>query len=330
MAFKKNENNIESFAGVESRGWGGKGVKVDKAMTSHEAIKLAQLDYEVGIKPLHANIDNEWQKVEANATYNKSNGDIFGVVGTRYEVVQNQKAFEFMDGIVGSKQAIFDRVGAMGRGETIFISAKLPNNIRMQSLPNEEIENYLLFTSSHDGSGSIRVLLTPVRIVCDNALPAAYNNGKALATMKHTKNVSNRLNEIQKMFINLNTSISIIGEKLDRLNGITYTDVQIDTFLAKLILPKDAYVIEDDKAMATKEVSNRHLNLIYQLKKSIYTGVGQDIINPNTGYGIYNGVTNYLQNSKVYKKADDKFAHIFTKQNIGNKAFNILMDDVLI
>jgi len=192
-----------AYAGAMELPWHNLGVTVDHVMTSEEAIRLAQLDYKVGIQPLYVNIpqtidDMPTGEIEVkkilthNATYNHRTGDVFGVVGARYEVVQNKEAFAFMDSIVGDKLAMFHTAGALGKGETIFITAKLPNNVRMKSRPDEEIETYLLLTSSHDGSGSIKVLLTPIRVVCNNTLTAALSTSKPMHIIKHTKNVRNR------------------------------------------------------------------------------------------------------------------------------------------
>ena len=91
-----------------------------------------------------------------------------GVVGKDYHIVQNIDAFAFFDSIVGGKDGIlYETAGALGKGEKIFITAKLPDYIHVGK--SDLIEQYLFLTTSHDGGGSITAAFTPVRIVCNNS-----------------------------------------------------------------------------------------------------------------------------------------------------------------
>ena len=48
-------------------------------------------------------------------------------------------------------------------------------------MEGEQIEPYLAFSSSHDGSGSIKICMTPVRVVCQNTLNLAIASTEGLA-----------------------------------------------------------------------------------------------------------------------------------------------------
>lgn len=113
--------------------------------TSAEAIKHAGLNYHVEKRPLFT-YDSENHKGNPEtdliipeievpnfyATVRTDTGQVLGVVGKDYEVVQNVNAFEFFDAIVGGKDGIlYETAGALGKGERIFITAKLPDYIRV-------------------------------------------------------------------------------------------------------------------------------------------------------------------------------------------------------
>ncbi len=104
------------------------------------------------------------------------------------------------------------------------------------------------------------------------------------------------------------------------------TPDNIDAVLASVILSKDEFVIEDGVPKLTKEISTNKNNLIYTIKKNIYTGVGQSILNPETAYGVYNGITTYLQNTKKYKTDEQAFTHINSKNNLSTKVYASLVD----
>src|SRR6185312_4039210 len=122
------------------------------------------------------------------------NHAVLGVVGKDYEIVQNVNAFEFFDAIVGCGDGIlYETAGALGKGERIFITAKLPGYIRVGK--QDMIEQYLFLTSSHDGFGSITAAFTPIRIVCNNTLNAAMRNHSNSIKIRHTERAKERLEQ---------------------------------------------------------------------------------------------------------------------------------------
>ncbi|HEY9340845.1 MAG TPA: DUF932 domain-containing protein [Hanamia sp.] len=122
---------------------------------------------------------------------------VLGVVGKDYEVVQNIDAFSFFDAIVGGDGIFYETAGALGKGERIFITAKLPDYIKVGN--DDLIEQYLFLTTSHDGSGSITAAFTPVRIVCNNTLNAALCKKSNAIKIRHTANAKERLEEAHKL-----------------------------------------------------------------------------------------------------------------------------------
>ena len=69
-------------------------------------------------------------------------------MGKDYAVVQNVDAFSFFDSIVGGNGIQYETAGALGKGERIFITAKLPNYIKVGN--NDLLEQYLFLTTSHN------------------------------------------------------------------------------------------------------------------------------------------------------------------------------------
>ena len=184
--------------------WHRLGKVVENALTSEEAIKAAELDYTVYKEELYAEYNDELKQslnkkgdlVEGYyATVRNDTGTPLGIVKSRYEVIQNIEAFNFIDNIVGSKQAIFETAGALGKGERVFVTAKLPSNIKVGNV--DTIEKYILFTTSHDGSGSIIAGFTPVRVVCNNTLSMALHNMQNKITIRHTKNAKSKIRDAQ-------------------------------------------------------------------------------------------------------------------------------------
>ncbi len=132
------------------------------------------------------------------ATVRTDTNEVLGVVGKDYEVVQNVNAFAFFDAIVGGKEGIlYETAGALGKGERIFITAKLPDYIKVGR--DDLIGQYLFLTTSHDGFGSIMAAFTPVRIVCQNTLNATMRNYSHAIKIRHTASAVDRLKQAHQL-----------------------------------------------------------------------------------------------------------------------------------
>src|SRR5476651_811071 len=146
-----------SFMSVKQKAWHGLGTIINDYPTSAEAIKYAGLDYTVEKRNLFTYGDDTNPETEDNdvvmewrvdvpdqyATVRTDTDEVLGVVGKDYEVVQNVNAFEFFDSLIGGKNGVlYETAGALGKGERIFITAKLPDYIRVGR--DDLIEQYLV------------------------------------------------------------------------------------------------------------------------------------------------------------------------------------------
>jgi phage/plasmid-like protein (TIGR03299 family) len=338
MAHNLNINKITgraSFFTAREVAWHGLGTTVEQSLNSTEAIREAQLDYEVSKCPVYAKFpDDLVSKVNKKgdivpdvfATVRTDTGEILGSVGNRYEIVQNTDAFDFVDNIVGSKEAIFETAGALGKGERIFLTAKLPDNIRIKST-DDIIKMYFLFTSSHDGSGVLKAGLTPVRVVCNNTLQLALGRLQNSISLRHTKSIHDKLKigrELMGMYKAYNMEFA---DTLSHLANIPITNNIVDTTI-KSILFTDAELAELGKSniMINPDISTRKKNSYADIITYIDKGVGQEF-HHGTALWLYNGISSYFNNYKNYKNEEDRFVQLTEGKAMKDtqKAFNQLL-----
>lgn len=315
MAHNLNEKDGKtSFASTE-KAWHGLGQIVEKAMTSEEAIQLANLDYDVVKEPIFCEGQNGFQSVVPNnyITKRTDNNDIFGVVGNRYEIVQNRDAFTFFDAIVGSGQAIFETAGALGKGERIFISAKMPSYVRINGT-DDLTEMYTMLTSSHDGTGAVIAAITPIRVVCQNTLKMALKDTRNKISIRHTTNAESKLADAHKLLGIVNSYTEALNFSANRLALKKVSDVQVKKLIEDLF-PSDA------------KVETRIANIRESVSKSYFEGIGQEEF-LGTAWGALNGITHYLSHGKEYKDSDTKFENLImdgTSSKVADKAIELLM-----
>jgi phage/plasmid-like protein (TIGR03299 family) len=311
----RSTNGNWSFASTE-KAWHGLGQIVDGAMTSQEAIKLANLDYTVDKRQAYMEMDGQFIPVpKKNVTFRTDTNDVFGIVGDRYHIVQNTEAFEFFDAIVGENEAIFETAGCLKKGEVVFITAKLPSHIAVK---DDVVDNYLLLSSSHDGTRGIQVMFTPIRVVCNNTLSAAYGNAKYRVNITHTKSAHQQLRNAHEI---MGISNLLSRELNDLYNAMADTRIN-DSSLERFIVDSLDLTFDDEG-----ELSTRANNIVSSIKEYYEVGPGQEEF-AGTVWGAYNAVTGYFQNIRDYKSNEDKMAQNFfgTLHTKNNKSLKLAME----
>src|ERR1035437_3760574 len=182
------QNGQASMFYIDEVPWHGLGVKLNGPATAQEAITAAQLDWKVVKLPLFAGskrlpVPDRFAVVRRTGDLIQRTDPVLGVVSNEYTPLQNRQAFQFFDPIVGQNAAIFHTAGALGNGERVWILAKLPGHIRVAG--DDLTEKYLLLSNSHDGKSSVTIKFTPVRVVCQNTLTLALNEGNVYRVIHH-------------------------------------------------------------------------------------------------------------------------------------------------
>ena len=152
--------NVETMFYVRETPWHGLGINVDEALETEEALKVAGLDWTVNQTKIFTNENMLIPNYKANVR--STDGKILGVVTDRYKVVQNNEAFSFTDSLLG-QGVRYETAGSLQEGKKVWLLAKMPEKFKIL---DDEITPYLVFFNSHDGSGAIKVAMTPVRVVC--------------------------------------------------------------------------------------------------------------------------------------------------------------------
>lgn len=330
MAHDLNFNQAlqrHNFVSVKEKPWHGLGVIVDKAMTSKEAIELAGLDYIVNKAPLYADVNGtEYKQVDNKfATYREDTKDIFGLVSDKYEVVQNTEGFVFFDSIVGEGKAIFETAGVLGNGETIFVTAKLPDYIRIEG-KNDIVEKYLFLTMNHSGEKAIMAAFTPIRVVCNNTLSAALNSAKSIVKIRHFASAKENMAKAMEL-LNLTNTLSKNSQQIfNLLAKQVITDSQVGDYIHNLLLNKAELTLlasNNYDIDTIDEISTQKKNVVNDVKLYYNIGVGQAEIK-GTAWGAYNAITGYMQNMKDYTRPDAKLTNILMGSGVSlnNRALN--------
>ena len=260
--------------------WHQLGRRLDRPATAAEAMEAARLNYTVVKRPMKAIIHGRHYAdvPSAFATVRTDTNVVLGVVGSRYEPVQNKDCFSFFDPLIERDDAVYHTAGILGMGEKIWLLAKLPDYIRIGK-KGDPIEKFVLLYNSHDGSSKIRVKLTPIRVVCNNTLTAALSGSDQEIQIKHTAAATEKLKEAHKVLELTNQLYRELDYIFNRMSLRKVTSQQLLDYV-KTLVPDNP---EAESKTRTENIRNHILSLHDDTKEAA--------MHKGTLFGAFNAVT---------------------------------------
>ena len=274
---------------------------VQNAPSSKDALVLAGLDWEVEQKEIRTEDGVSVPGYRANVRSN--DGKVLGVVSDRYSVVQNREAFAFTDGLLGTGVK-YETAGSLMGGKRVWMLAKLPDKYIIQG---DRISPYLVFSNSHDGSGSIKVALTPIRVVCNNTCMALQTAQRSWST-KHTGDIENRMEDARETLFRAEEYMDGLGKEIENLNRIRIPRKKAEEQIRKLVpVPENATPLQEKNAESQR--NDIILRYLY----------APDLKNlPENGYRLYNAVSDYVNHAKPLRETKSYRENLFAKTVDGN------------
>ncbi|ODA29085.1 DUF932 domain-containing protein [Planctopirus hydrillae] len=274
-----NDRTAMMYAGKVP--WHGLGTRLDEPATAREAIEAAGLDYLAELKAIKTTDDVPVPS--RKAVVRSDSGDVLGVVGNSYVPVQNYQAFGFLDAVVADGSLRYHTAGALGKGERVWMLAKLPDDIRVKG-SDDITEKYLLLSNSHDGSSSLRVHFTPIRVVCSNTLAIAARNGRGQGvSIIHKGDLATKVRQAQEVLGLATRFYDNVQEQIDRLARHYPSPRQLEEYFRQ-VYPDSP----EGPSTRAKNIREEFLRLFEQ-------GIGHDMPEiRHTTWTALNAVTEYV------------------------------------
>ena len=227
--------NVETMFYTRTAPWHGLGTRVLEAPTSSAALSLAGLDWRVIQKPV---LTEDGLFISGfKATVRDRDNQVLGVVSDRYKVVQNEDAFAFTDELLG-EGVTYETAGSLQNGRRTWILAKLPQRY---IISGDEIDPYLVFMNSHDGTGAIKAAMTPIRVVCQNTLNLALSTARRSWSTIHTGDIHGKLQDARNTLLYADRYMAALGKTIEELSRQKLSDRQVLEYIDALFpLPEDA------------------------------------------------------------------------------------------
>ena len=292
---EKGENGEVAFASFREPAWHGLGTVFEEEVKTADMLKLAHLDNwnvrleEIPIPEGFVSDKTNYFVARTNPFNDKQN-DILGIVGERYNTLQNEDLFTFGDNLLDGGGR-WETAGSIKGGRVVFGALALERETVLD--PNgvgDKVNTYLLVNTSHDGSVSIMASITPVRVVCANTLNMAIGSGtghwrsaKQSFKIRHTQTAEGRVHEAR-------VALGLANEYMDEFDKMAQamieTEVSNDKFQDII---REVYPMPEKDAKGAMSKWNTKLELI----EDIYNGQFNNTIS-GTAWGVLNGITERL------------------------------------
>lgn len=291
-------NKVNAMGTERKKYFEGVGVDVQQAHSLETAINVSGLNFEVAKKPL-AFMTQVPQQIESQtiwinapqpfpnqfATVRTDTLEPLGIVGKEYQILQNIEAFDFLDSLVGD--AKFETAGLYGNGARSFITM----STEPMKILDDEFAPYILFTNSFDGSGAVKVMFTPIRVFCSNALVRAIRNATNKLSIRHSSSLQSRLDNARYVLLNNTNYLNALKIEAEKL-AVTPFSAEAFEALARSLFP----INKEDKEFV--QVRNEA-----QVEALLRAYRQDDLQNfNNTAYKVVQAVADFESHKPVFRQ----------------------------
>ena len=288
---------VETMYSTREKPWHGLGTVVREAPTSENALRLAGLDWNVVQEAIYTPCREKIEGFKANVR--DTDRKVLGVVSDRYKVVQNVEAFSFTDELLGHGVR-YETAGSLSGGRRVWLLARLP---REYIIAGERISPYLVFSNTHDGSGSVKVAVTPVRVVCNNTLNLALETAQRSFSMVHTGNISDKITEARDTLFKAESYMDRLGAEFEQLHQQKVTDAEVQKYI-ELLIPMES------NATRTQEKNVNRLR--EDLAMRYYDAPDLQKVGKNA-YRFINAVSDFATHAEPLRRTANYSENLFSR-----------------
>ncbi len=278
---------VETMFYVREVPWHGLGTKVEEAPTSKDALELAGLDWEINGMPVYTSDGEQIEGYQANTR--SSDSKVLGIVSSKYQIVQNKDAFDFTDALVDEGMT-YETAGSLFGGKKIWLLGKMPERY----IAGDKFEPYICFTNTHDGTGAVRALMTPVRVVCNNTLNMALQSATRAWSTVHRGDIESKMRDARLTLELADRYIVKLDETADRLANAKMSEGEMKAALDKMIPVAENAT---DRQKRTAEKAKEEI-IICTLRPDVAQFL-------NTKWGFLNAVSDYVGHSEPRRKTQN-------------------------
>lgn len=279
----------------------GIGEDISRATSTQEALEMAGLNWSVEPRTLFCYDPNgdQLEVVGHKAIARVEDDKVLGVVSDKYTEIQNKDAFDFTEELL-DEGVEYVRGGSFHGGRSVWLMARMPEN---KIILGDPVEQYLVFTNAHDGSGAVRIMIAPKRIVCSNALNFFCKEATRKWSCRHMGDIEGKMVEAKETLIRTEAYMHALDGECERLQGIIVNDYEVGEVIRD-IFPYSEKMSDRQKARIDEQ--RLQLSDVYYHKDDL-THLG------NTAYRLVSAVSDYATHAEPKRRTKNQNDNLWEK-----------------
>lgn len=281
--------------------WHKLGTVLDGTLPAREAFRIADADWQVLSTPI---FDPMGSPIDGyQAITREDNGQVLSVQKDSYALVQNEQLIRLAEAL--HEDASMDAVVVLQEGRKVAFTARI-NGVQGEVVKNDEVHQYFVGTTSHDGTIAFQALFSPIRVVCMNTLSAtlryADRSGAASKrqrmSIRHTTNANALIDKLPEIISFKRQQFTATIEELQAMAAKPCTSDQFKQYCEQVFADQLSGTINNkrgDKASARLKTLEDLPQWDSLANKFAGEGIGFDIKGvQGTMWGAYNTVTEFF------------------------------------
>jgi phage/plasmid-like protein (TIGR03299 family) len=294
--------NLETMLNSRMTTWDTLGKPIKNAKSSQDVLRQAGLDFKVVQQPVFTG----GRIIEGKkANVREDNNAVLGIVSNKYQVCQNDEVYGFIDNLF-QEGVKFESGGTLNGGKRCWLLAKLPSRYTINS---EQVDPYVCFCTSHDGSLSLSVFMTPIRIVCSNAINLALTNASRSWSSKHIGDIQHKLPEAHQTLDLASGYMNSLMQEIANLRKIKLTDTQVINLIQNQLAPYP----NDPSAIQKKNVDQTREDMLTR-----YFEFPDLKVLPKNGYRFISAMSDHATHATPLRQTANYDENLFMKTLEGN------------
>lgn len=295
----------------------GFGEIITNASSYDDVLTQAGLNWTVSTRPVAA-IDEDGTPIlipGSNVIVRNEDKKGLGVVSDKYKIVNNSDAFAFTESLFNSNEIEFVRGGSYRGGSSTWLEAKVTGKY---SVLGDEVECYLIFMNSHDGTGSVKCMIVPERIACSNALNIPLRDQSRHWRCVHSGDPLKKIDEAREVLLAGSSYMEALKREAEVLQSIKISDAQVLQFINRLFPIENKWT---DKQVENQE---RRRNMLFDVfySKEDLTEFG------STGYKFISAVADYADHYEGRNTENaniNRYMYIANGSALVDKAYTMIL-----
>lgn len=273
--------------------WHGLGQLKEKPQSTEDALRLSHCGgWNVHKVPIWGeNLEKRgmtartvpFKKTYGTVRTNPFTGELegLGTVGELWVPCQNEELAAFGDALVEvyEGEGVWHTMGSLEEGRRVFMSLKLEGFM----VGGEDAHDlYLIIAAAHDGTGSVMILISPVRVVCKNTLDMAIRGAKQRWSIRHVGEIQDKLDTARESLGLSKKYVEAFEKEAEKMAKQSLTDKKIEEFLTELIPDPKSEGGWKDRAAGQR----------WAINELIHNGETTEFAR-GTKWSVYNAVAEY-------------------------------------